>query len=127
MRHPEFDLQVAVCNYINLQYPNVDFMSDTVANLKLTKQQAGRNKKIQKKGFHCPDLLIFEPKGGYCGLFIELKAKNIYKKDGALYKNDHLDNQQNTINRLKSKGYFACFSIGFDETIKLIDEYMRLS
>jgi len=53
MKHLEYDLQVAICRYLSYQYPDLDYMSDTIANLKLTQTQAKRNKKIQKNGFKC--------------------------------------------------------------------------
>ena len=92
MKHDEFDLQVAVCRYLSYQYPDVLFMSDTIANLKLTVGQATRNKKIQKNDFKTPDLLILEPKNDFSGLFIELKIETPFKKDGNIKAstNDHL-------------------------------------
>ena len=94
MKHPEYKLQKAVCQYLEMQYPNVLFLSDTIASVKLTMQQAVRNKAIQKKGFKCPDLLILEPsKFGHCGLFLELKIKSPFKKNGEVYENDHLKGQ----------------------------------
>ena len=46
MRHNEYNLQVAVCEYIN--YKNTLFYSDTIAAIKLTAIQGMRNKKVQK-------------------------------------------------------------------------------
>jgi hypothetical protein len=83
-QQPEYELQVAVSRYLSYQYPDVFFMSDTVASIKLTQAQASRNKKIQKNGFKTPDLLIFEPRKGYSGLFIELKIETPYKKNGEI-------------------------------------------
>jgi hypothetical protein len=102
-------------------------MSDTIANLKLTLQQASRNKSIQKNGFKCPDLIILEPKNGFHGLFIELKLETPFKKDGQIKasKNDHLKGQLETIEKLNAKGYSACFSWGFDMTKEIIDNYLR--
>lgn len=125
-RQPEFELQCAVCRYISIQYKDVMFASDTIASLYLTIPQKARNKKIQKDGFHCPDVMIFEPKGKYNGLFIELKVVSPFKKDGTLKKNEHLENQQRTINDLKSKGYFAIFATGFEEAKNIIDLYMSV-
>lgn len=82
-----------------------------------------RNKSIQKKGFKCPDVLILEPRGGYSGLFIELKVKSPFKQNGELYSDKHLEGQQKSINDLKAKGYYACFSVGFDQTKQIIDTY----
>ena len=124
-QQPEFTLQKQVCNYLRLQYPNVLFMSDTIASLKLTVGQMARNKAIQKAGFHCPDLLIFEPRVFYKGLFIELKAKNIYKLNGELLKNEHVENQAKTIEILNKKGYKSHFAIGFEEAKTIIDNYLK--
>lgn len=127
MKHLEYDLQVAVCRYLSYQYQDVLFTSDTIANLKLTPIQAGRNKKIQKAGFSTPDLLILEPRNGFSGLFIELKLETPFKKNGAIKasKDNHLENQLNAIYTLKEKGYFCCFSWGFDMTKEIIDNYLK--
>lgn len=127
MKHLEYDLQVAVCRYLSYQYPDVDYMSDTIANLKLSKTQASRNKKIQKNGFKCPDLIIFEPRNNFSGLFIELKLQSPFKKDGQIKAstNDHLKGQLETIEKLKAKGFSAHFSWGFDMTKEIIDNYLN--
>jgi len=127
MKHDEFDLQVAVCKYLSYQYPDIQFLSDTVANMKLTVNQASRNKKIQKNAFKTPDLLILEPKNDFSGLFIELKIKTPFKKDGNIKAstNDHLKGQMETIELLNKKGYKSCFSWGFDMTKEIIDDYLK--
>lgn len=122
----EYHLQVQVCTYLEYQYPNVQFLSDAISNVKLTAPQQVRNSKIQKKDFKCMDLLIFEPRGKYHGLFIELKVKSPYKKNGDLYKSEHLEGQSKSIEQMKRKGYYACFSWGFERTKYIIDEYMKL-
>jgi hypothetical protein len=124
-KQPEYELQKAICYYLESQYKDVLFLSDTVASVKLTFPQQARNKKIQKTGFACPDLLILEPRNGYNGLFIELKSKSPFKKNGELLKSDHLEKQQRTIDRLNKKGYLSMFSTGFDGTKKIIDNYLK--
>lgn len=124
-KQPEYELQKAICYYLETQYKDVLFLSDTVASIKLTFPQQARNKKIQKNGFACPDLLILEPRNGYNGLFIELKIEPPFKKDGTLKKSDHLERQQRTIDQLKKKGYLSCFSWGFENTKKIIDNYLK--
>ena len=126
MKHPEYQLQKAVCQYLELNHPKVLFMSDTIASVKLTKPQAGRNKAIQKNGFKCPDLLILEPIGRCHGLFIELKIVSPFKKNGDLKKSEHLEGQQKTITNLNDRGYFACFATGLNETIGIIESYLKL-
>lgn len=125
---PEYDLQVAICRYLNYQYPELLYLSDTIASLKLTPAQANRNKKIQKFGFSTPDLLILEPRNNYSGLFIELKVETPFKKNGEIKAstNDHLKNQLESIEKLKAKGYFCCFSWGFDMTKDIIDNYLKV-
>lgn len=126
-RQPEFELQVAVCKYLSYNYSEILFLSDTIASLKLTPAQANRNKKIQKFGFSCPDLLILEPRNGYCGLFIELKVESPFKKNGEIKasKDDHLKNQLEAINKLNEKGFKAVFSWSFDMTKQIIDDYLK--
>lgn len=127
MKHLEYDLQVAVCKYLSNQYSDVEYMSDTIANLKLTKTQASRNKKIQKIGFKCPDIIILEPRNNFSALFIELKLKTPFKKNGEIKAstNDHLKGQLETIEKLNKKGYSAHFSWGFDMTKEIIDNYFN--
>ena len=121
---PEFELQKAICRWLNVQYPKVLYLSDTIASVKLTIPQQNRNKLIQKNGFKTPDLLIFEPNKEFKGLFIELKVKSPFKKDGTLFKDEHLESQQKTINELKEKGYHACFSWSLEMTLDIINRYM---
>ncbi len=121
---PEFELQKAICRWLNVQYPKVLYLSDTIASVKLTIPQQNRNKLIQKNGFKTPDLLIFEPNKEFKGLFIELKVKSPFKKDGTLLKDEHLESQQKTINDLKQKGYYACFSWSLEMTLDIVNRYM---
>lgn len=127
-KQPEFELQSAICRYLSYQYGEILFLSDTIASLKLTPAQANRNKKIQKFGFSCPDLLILEPRNGYSGLFIELKVETPFKKNGEIKasKDDHLKNQLEAINKLNEKGYKALFSWTFDMTKEIIDDYLKV-
>lgn len=69
----EYQLQKQVCQYLQAQYPQLLFLSDTIASCKLTQPQATRNKAIQKEGFKTPDLLILEPRGKFSGLFYRIK------------------------------------------------------
>lgn len=127
MNHREYILQTQICNYLHLQYPEILFLSDTIAAVKLKPQQAIRNKSIQKHGFKTPDLLILEPRGKYHGLFIELKTETPYKLNGEIKasQNDHLKKQQESMNKLNEKGFFAVFSWGFDMTKEIIDNYLN--
>lgn len=122
----EFNLQKAICSYISYQYPDVLFLSDTVASVKLTIPQANRNSQIQKKGFKCPDLLILEPNKFYSGLFLELKKDTPYKKTGEIKasQNDHLKEQLKYLEILNKKGYYTDFVWDFEKAKNKIDYYL---
>lgn len=126
-KQPEFEIQKAICDYLEMQYPKVLFLSDTIASIKLTIPQQVRNKSIQKEGFKCPDLLILEPRGKYAGLFIEIKVVTPYKKNGELKKSDHLEGQDKSLKYLAKKGYYTGFAWGFDGVKDVIDNYMKLT
>ena len=125
MGHPEYQLQRAVCKYLEAQYPSVLFLSDTVASVKLTAMQGVRNKAIQKKGFKTPDLIIFKPNFAYKGLMIELKVESPFKINGELKSSDHLKGQQESLEKLRELGYDARFSRGFEMTKLIIDNYLK--
>lgn len=126
MKHTEFDLQKAVTKYIRLQYPRLLFLSDSIASCKLTIPQQVRNKAIQCEGFKTPDIIIFEPKKNYSGLFIELKIETPYKINGTLKKNPHIEAQNDTICALNWRGYMARFAWTFEMAKEIIDDYMNL-
>lgn len=125
MKHKEFSLQKAVCKYLDLQYPEILYLS-TGTSLKLTMGQAVRNKLIQKNGFKVPDLLILHPNNLYHGLFLELKIESPYKKDGQIKSNEHLQGQEKSIKDLIKWGYCACFVVGFNEAKDIIDKYLDI-
>jgi hypothetical protein len=127
MKHEEYELQKAVARYLSHQYPEIDFFSDTIASVKLTERQSGRNKLIQKNGFKMPDIVLFEPRHNFCGLLIELKIQTPFKKDGTIKasQKDHLKLQHESLIKLNSIGYKAVFSWNFDMTKEIIDEYLK--
>lgn len=133
MKHLEYNLQKALCNYILVKYPHVRFMS-TGTSLKLTESQAGRNKAIQDSRFKAPDLFIIKPKvtmdGLYNptfhgGLWLELKIESPYKKDGTIKKNEHLQSQEKSLNELKMMGYCAEFVWTYEMGVLFIDNYLK--
>lgn len=120
----EYRLQKQISTYIRRQYPEVMFRADLGGTYMTVGQ---RNKMLAlQDGRKWPDLYIFEPKGGYHGLIIEIK-KNIsalYKADGITYKSKHIVRQAETLALLREKGYLALFGYEFEGIKKLIDEYL---
>lgn len=128
MARPEEALHIAVCNYLKLQYPDVIFISEA-SGARVSLGLALKLKKMRSKHTHA-DLYILQPKLTqdeqlYCGLILELKAVNIYKKDGSLLKNEHVEDQQRTLDILNQKGYKATFVVGFNQAVSVIDDYLK--
>jgi hypothetical protein len=120
----EESLQLAVCNYLRYQYPDVIFTCDLSSGMKLSIGQAVKAKKM-KSSRGLPDMMIFEPNKNYNGLFLELKSKSPFKKSGELLQDEHLQEQVSILQRLTSNGYRAVFATGFDEAKKIIDQYLN--
>lgn len=124
----ELGIQVKVCNYLRKNYPDVIFHSDYAANADLSEHQKKVNKSLQSR-YAFPDLMIFEPRGEYIGLALELKREGatvvlkIGPNKGQLTSNEHIQNQAVTLRKLKKAGWWANFSIGYEQTIKIIDRY----
>ena len=77
--------------------------------------EGARLKKMgTKAGF--PDLFLYIPRGGYCGLFIEMKVKggSTSAEQRAIHK------------RMAAIGYYTAVCFGSLETINLIKKYMAL-
>lgn len=122
----EQELQIAVCQFIRAQYPKAIFTTES-SGLRLTIGQARKLRK-QRSGKGFPDLMIFEPKGDYNGMFIELKREGemVFRKDGSVRSDVHLQEQWEMLQRLRTRGYYACFAIGFDQAVSQIKRYMEL-
>ncbi len=121
----EESIQLALCKYVRLKYPEAIFTSES-SGIRLTMGQAKKLKSMRSSN-GLPDFMLFEPRGTYHGLFLELKAINPYKKDGMTLKSDpHLKEQLDTLLELSNKGYLAEFAVGLDDAIRQVDYYMDL-
>lgn len=133
----EENLQIQVCRYLRLQYPDVIFSSDVASGMKMPIWIAAKCKDMRsQRGL--PDLFIMEPRGNYnagtykAGLAIELKNKpsDVFLKDGITISdtksNKHVLEQNALLKKLRDKNYFATFAFGFQDCKKIIDTYMSL-
>ena len=124
---PEKILTDDLVKYFKQVKRNVIYKFDLASDLRLTIQQASRNSKIGgawSKGH--PDLVIYEMRGRYGALFLELKAVTPYKKNGELKKNEHLKTQDWFHGELRKRGYKVEFSTGLEESIKKIEDYLKI-
>lgn len=127
----EHQLYEKIARYLQTNYPDVIYRFDIAADLKLTKGQAAKHKRLHpKRGY--PDLFIanryydLENCVDYHGLYLEIKAEgnSPFKKDGTLKKDEHLEEQNEMLQELEKRGYVARFATGFNEAKKLIDDYL---
>lgn len=119
-------LQRQVCQYLRYQYPKVLFNSDLSGAMKLTIGQAVQIKFLRSiRGF--PDIIIYEPRGKYHGLFIELKkeGEKLYKKDGITPISEHVAEQIQCMQLLIERGYDCYFCIGFKQAMQTINNYLK--
>ena len=108
---PEHDIQVKIAKYID------------ALGLLWTASAGGARMgirtavKMKASGYRkgCPDIMVFEPRGKYCGLFIELKTLT-----GTATKE-----QKAFILALEDRGYRASICKGFDATKREIDDYLK--
>lgn len=121
--NPEYNLHRAICRYISLQYPKTIYNSDH-SGVNMSKTARGQAKTLRsERGI--PDLVIYEPKGEYHGLFLEIKTSSPFKKDGEIKNNEHLKEQQHVLWKLEQRGYRALFVWSLTEAMIIIDEYMK--
>lgn len=73
-----------------------------------------------------PDIFLAEPRGGYHGLFIELKASvsDYLTKSGQLRKTAHVQEQAAVLAELRERGYAADFAAGFDDARDIVTNYL---
>ena len=137
MKRPEEIMHLKVCDYLRKNYPNVIFRTDFSSGMRMTPAQAAKHKKFQKSRAW-PDLFIAE--SGFVkfkegplivnlrknGMFLELKAEGtqLYKKDGTLRKNKHVEEQAEMLEKLNKAGYCAMFAVGYKDAICKIEQYL---
>jgi len=63
-----------------------------------------------------PDMCLPVARGGYHGMFLELKAG----------KNKPTEEQKAWIDELAKQGYYACVAWGFDEARQKLTEYLEM-
>lgn len=113
-KNEETRIQVAVANWLKLVHPKVCF-TISPSGMKLPIWIAMMLKAMGYRS-GTPDLLIFEPRGGYFGLFVELKTE----------KGVTSANQKEMLNELEARGYKAAVCFGYEVAIQFIDKYLAL-
>lgn len=122
----EEKLQSSVCKWMRLQYRYTLFLADLAAGCNLGPKWNGL-KSAWRTCEGMPDLYIYERRGEYGGLFIELKTTKgspLLQNGKGIKAGEHLQKQNDVHIMFRNKGYLAMFCVGFDHTRAVIDWYM---
>ena len=110
----EDKIQEEVVKYILYVWPKT-LLSATLGGIRTSYKQAVKAKRTgYKKGQ--PDLFVYEPRGAYNGLALEIKTNKGYATK----------EQKQWIVDLNLKGYKASVQKGWENIINEIDKYMSL-
>ena len=119
----EARMQQQLVRYIRFQYPDIMFKCD-LNGVNLTMTQYTRLKAMGNVSGH-PDLVFYEPRQGFHGLFLELKAeKTVVFRQTGRPATEHIKHQAEYLNALRERGYKAEFAVGFDQAKAIIDSYL---
>lgn len=138
--HAEDKLREGLTKYIRHKYPDVFFFNRLdQANMSLARRNRFKVEGIEKG---LPDFEIVNPAGKYYGLAIELKAIGkgafSYMRNKRCLRIDNLDDmglptkeaqhlldQAYKLHLYMLNGRLALFSEGLDQTIEIVDMYMK--
>lgn len=110
----EANQQEIVIKYLRLAYPDALYCA-SAGGMRTSYLQAIKMKRTgYVKGF--PDLFIYEPRGEFHGLAIEMK-----KEKGGTASPE----QKRWQEQLRNRGYASYICKGNEEAIKVIDEYFN--
>lgn len=114
----ESDEQIALFNWAELlerRYPDLKLMFHIPNGGKRDVKTA---KRLKAEGVKpgVPDIELPSPRGGYFGLFIEMKAG----------KNTPTDYQTEWLAELKKRGYYVAVCHGWQSAAKLVESYLHL-
>lgn len=125
---PEYKIQAAFVQEMNIRHPAIMVFSDCAAHIKKTMIQQVRANALSTPDEKWPDVFIAQPSGEYAGMFMEFKAESPYKKDGTtLLKNEHISAQARTMQKLRERGYYVPdFVWTVDAAMKYTEDYLNL-
>lgn len=124
----EQDVYNQLSQWLKLQHPNLIWRWDFAAGQKMSVGMAMRMKKMQC-GVAYPDFFLACARGGYMGLYIEVKVDGydlFQKRDTSKFVSEHVKEQDDCLRRLQQEGYYSEFGIGFDECKSIIETYLNL-
>lgn len=110
----EWEIQRRFADYIDTEHPDVLWCA-SAGGARTSMNEAKRLKAAgYKRGF--PDVFVYEPRGAFHGLAIELKKD----KGGRVS-----TSQKEWLKSLQMRGYKATVAKGFDEAVKVLELYLH--
>ena len=108
----EDTIQEKTVEYLRWQYPKVKYCA-SLGGIRTGYKQAVKAKRTgYVKGF--PDMQLLEARGGYFGMFIEIKTHKGYPTS----------HQKEWIEALNDRGYYAIVAKGLPMILDEIDSYL---
>jgi len=117
----EYSEQIKLVSWFRLKYPKHKYLLTHFANGGFRTAKSGSLFKALGVVAGYPDLVLFVPRNGFPGLFIEMKKPIIPGKPKAYVSSE----QKEIMQLLKEQGYCVTLAYGFDEARNTIIEYMR--
>ena len=112
----EFEHQKRLTEYIDTKHPEI-LWSASAGGARTSITEAKRLKASgYKRGF--PDVFIYEPRGPFHGLSIEMKRE----KGGVVSKH-----QKQWKEDLSERSYLSTIAKGFDHAVQILEDYLSLS
>ena len=110
----EYEIQRRFAEYIDTEHPDVLWCA-SAGGARTSMNEAKRLKATgYKRGF--PDVFVYEPRGAFHGLAIELKKD----KGGRVS-----TSQKEWLKSLEMRGFKATVAKGFDEAVKVLELYLH--
>lgn len=125
MKKLEEQIHIALCKYIQLQYPDVIFTTES-SGLRLSMRAAVVAKQCRNPKTGWCDIIVLEPRGKWHGLLVEVKKSEseLFTKKGEFRNTQHNFEQQEFAYKANSKGYYYIYACSLDMGKKAIDSYM---
>lgn len=125
IKESEYEMACALRTWLSYSFPEAILRFD-LSGVRLPIGLAVKVKRLNPdRAF--PDVVLFEPRGPYNGMCIELKRSSdeLYTKKGTVRKSKHLIEQQQTLTDLAARGFNASFAAGFEDAKNQISNYLK--
>jgi hypothetical protein len=123
MRQKERSDQMALVQYARFKYPGIAIIMSPIQKMAGTPRQqmiqaVNRKRMGYEKG--TLDLFFAKARGGYHGLFIEMKKQNGVPSD--------ISPEQNKMAiKLADEGYSVSICFGYENAVRMLDKYMLIN